>query len=77
MNALSHGLSLFLSGVLKLKIGSCAQFCLRSLIPLELQLTTSKTDFFVVPQMSVDLVGFVNLVGVGTMEPDIPNLDLV
>ena len=29
------------------------------------QLTTSSTDFFVVAQMSVDLVGFVNLVGVG------------
>ena len=27
--------------------------------------------------MSVDLVGFVNLVGAGTIEPDIPNLDLV
>ena len=29
------------------------------------QLTTSSTDFFVVAQMSVDLVGFVVLVGVG------------
>ena len=28
-----------------------------------IQLTTSVTDFFVVAQMSVDLVGFVNLVG--------------
>ena len=31
------------------------------------QLTTSYTDFFVVAKMSVDLVGFVNLVGVGTI----------
>ena len=29
------------------------------------QLTTSSTDFFVVAQMSVDLVGFVILVGFG------------
>ena len=29
------------------------------------QLTTSSADFFVVAQMSVDLVGFVKLVGVG------------
>ena len=43
----------------------------------KVQLTTSLTDFFVVAQMSVDLVGFVNLVGAGTIEPDIPNLDLV
>ena len=42
-----------------------------------IELTTSTTDFFVVAQMSVDLVGFVNLVGIGTTEPDIPNLDLV
>ena len=30
-----------------------------------LQLTTRTTDFFVVSKMSVDLVGFVILVGVG------------
>ena len=32
--------------------------------PLTIQLTTRSTDFFVVGKMSVDLVGFVNLVGV-------------
>ena len=36
-----------------------------------IQLTTRYTDFFVVGQMSVDLVGFVKLVGVGY---DLPRL---
>ena len=31
---------------------------------MEVQLTTRTTDFFVVAQMSVDLVGFLKLVGV-------------
>ena len=34
------------------------------LFHIHVQLTTSWTDFFVVAQMSVDLVGFVKLVGV-------------
>ena len=34
---------------------------------MEVQLTTRTTDFFVVAKMSVDLVGFVNLVGIGYM----------
>ena len=34
-----------------------------------IQLTTTQTDFFVVAQMSVDLVGFVILVGVGCALP--------
>ena len=35
------------------------------LLRLYIQLTTSYTDFFVVAQMSVDLVEFVILVGIG------------
>ena len=35
----------------------------------QVQLTTSITDFFVVGKMSVDLVGFVNLVGVAYQDP--------
>ena len=41
----------------------------------KVQLTTTCTDFFVVAQMSVDLVGFVKLVGVGYDQGQARGLD--
>ena len=36
---------------------------------ISIQSTTRITDFFVVGKMSVDLIGFVNLVGVAYQDP--------
>ena len=44
---------------------------------VEIQLTTSSTDFFVVAQMSVDLVGFVKLVSARCGRDELEDMDCI